>query len=62
MTDRTEKRARRVLQEMGLYLKKWTRNGEAGYCIANANNCVVYGGEFTLSIEDVQDFITEQLH
>lgn len=60
LEQRTEQRAGRALQEMGLYLRKWTRNGEAGYCITNANNCIVYGGEFTLSLSDVQDFITEQ--
>ena len=46
---------------MGLCLRRWTRNGEAGYCITNANNCMVYGGEYMLSLADVLDFIAEQL-
>lgn len=58
--QRTEKRAGRALQKMGLCLRKWTRNGEAGYCITNTNNCAVYGREYTLSLADVWDFIAEQ--
>ena len=65
MTKKREDKARRLLQKMGLALRKsragsWSYDDQQGYMIADiSTNAVVQGGRFELSLEDVEEFINQ---
>lgn len=60
----TEQRLRRALAKKGYKLHKsrarhWSLDNQQGYMIVNMNNAVMAGGNYNLSLEDVEDFLNE---